>query len=80
MIVANNLWCYFLSSATLINTEIGQIPLPRNAVIPDGPFTSADLKRAIDNHYMFIVANVKVNNLIIMFHFALIINFLLISP
>ena len=73
MIVANNLWCNLLSFATLINTEIGQIPLPRNAVIPDDSFTSQDLKRAIDSHYMFIVANVKVNNL--MFHFALIIHF-----
>ena len=57
-----------------LNTEIGQIPLPSNAVIPDGPFTAEDLKRAIDSHYMFVVANVKVNTSIIMFDFALIIN------
>ena len=44
-------------------TDVGQIPLPSNAIIPRGPFTSEDLERAIDSHYNFIVANVKVNTL-----------------
>lgn len=53
--------------------DIGQIPLPPNPIVPDGPFTSGDLKAAIDSHYMFIVANVKVNTLMFRKQFALII-------
>ena len=57
--------------SSYIYTEIGQIPLPRGAVIPSGPFTAGDLQGAINGHYNFIVANMKVTTFIILCYILL---------
>ena len=65
----------YLYNINIHNThaEIGQIPLPHGAMVPSGHFSGEDLREALNTHYGFIVANVKVSTFITFYkQFALI--------